>query len=202
MASQPLLPPSLSRFPGVTTPGCIRPNGNPACGLEHCIDRPGVLLDECSAAGKLRQLEQAIHELPLTEGVHDVGIKTAARSLLMAAWEVGSVRWMARHRLRKSGLKDKQGRSREVAGDYVGIVAALTYEELTDTRISRRIVSDAWKGDPPASPNKPYGDWHDFLEKVFSILGINAKADGVNQRLQADLKADLKAMQAKLSKKF
>ena len=192
MASQPLLPPCLSRFPGVTTPGCIRPNGNPACGLEHCIDRPGVLLDECSAAGKLRQLEQAIHELPLTEGVDDVGIKTAARSLLMATWEVGAVRWMARHRLRKSGLKDKQGRSREVAGDYVGIVAALDYEKLTVSRVSRKVVPNDWS-DPPAPHGSPYGEWHDFLKKVFLILGIDSKADGVNQRLQADLKADLKA---------
>ena len=198
MARQSSLPPSLSRLPGAT-PGCIL---RPACGLERCVDRETALLDECSAKGKLRQLEQAIHDLPLKEGVGEVKIKNAARSLLMAAWEVGSVRWMARHRLRKSGLKDKQGRSREVAGDYVGIVAALTYEKLTDTRISRRIVSDDWKGDPPASHGKPYGDWHDFLKKVFSILGIDAKADGVNQRLQVDLKADLKAMQAKLSKKF
>ena len=191
MASQPLLPPSLSRFPSVTTPGCIRPNGNPACGLEHCIDRPGVLLDECSAAGKLRQLEQAIHELPLTEGVDDVGIKTAARSLLMATWEVGAVRWMARHRLR------------EVAGDYVGIVAALDYEKLTVSRVSRKVVPNDWS-DPPAPHGSPYGEWHDFLKKVFLILGIDAKADGVNQRLQADLKADLKAVlkaiQARLSK--
>ena len=50
----------------------------PGLWLEHCIDRPGVLLDECSAAGKLRQLEQAIHELPLTEGVDNVEIKTAS----------------------------------------------------------------------------------------------------------------------------
>lgn len=58
MARQPLLPPSLSGIPGVPTPGCIRPDGRPACGLEHCLDRPGVLREECSAKGKLRQLEQ------------------------------------------------------------------------------------------------------------------------------------------------
>ena len=135
MASQPSLPPSLSRIPGVTTPGCIL---NPACGLEHCIDRPGVLLKECSATGKLRQLEQAIRELPLKEGVGDVEIETAARSLLMAAWEAGAVRGMARRRLRKSGLKSKQGRPREEVGDYVGIIAASDYEELTVSRVLAR----------------------------------------------------------------
>jgi len=108
-----LLPPSLTRIPGVTTPGCIL---SPACGLEHCIDWPGVLLDECPAAGKLRQLEQATRELPLKEGVDDVEIETAARSLLMAAWEVGAARWMARRRLLKSCLKSKQGRQRRRRG--------------------------------------------------------------------------------------
>ena len=160
-----------------------------------------ALLDECSAKGKLRQLEQAIRDLPLKEGVGEVKIKNAARSLLMAAWEVGSVRWMARHRLRKSGLKDKQGRSREVAGDYVGIVAALTYEELTDTRISRRIVSDAGRA-PSCVAQQAIWRLARFSGESFFDFGHHAKADGVNQRLQVDLKADLKAMQAKLSKKF
>jgi hypothetical protein len=150
-----------------------------------------VLLDECSAAGKLRQLEQAIRELRLKEGVDDVKIKTAARSLLMAAWEVGAVRGMTRKRLRKSRLKGKQGRPREEVGDYVGIVAALTYEELTGSDVRRNIVPNDW-GDPPAPHGSPYGDWHDFLKKIFLALGTNAKADGVNQRLQADLKANLK----------
>ena len=188
MARQSSLPPSLSRLPGAT-PGCIL---RPACGLERCVDRETALLDECSAKGKLRQLEQAIRDLPLKEGVGEVKIKNAARSLLMAAWEVGSVRWMARHRLRKSGLKDKRGRSREVVGDYVGIVAALDYEKLTVSRVSRKVVPNDWS-DPPAPHGSPYGEWHDFLKKVFLILGIDPKADGVNQRLQADLKADLKA---------
>ena len=187
MASQPLLPPSLSRFPGVTTPGCIRPNGNPACGLEHCIDRPGVLLDECSAAGKLRQLEQAIHELPLTEGVEDRSTVAAHGDLGGRSGALDGAASPA-----QSGLKDKQGRSREVAGDYVGIVAALDYEKLTVSRVSRKVVPNDWS-DPPAPHGSPYGEWHDFLKKVFLILGIDPKADGVNQRLQADLKADLKA---------
>jgi hypothetical protein len=116
--------PSLTSWHGVTTPGCIL---SPVCGWEHCIDRPGVLLDECSAVGKLCQLEQAIRELPLKEGVGDVEIKTDARSLLMADWEVRAAREMARRRLRKSGLKAKKGRSREEIGDYVGIFAALIY---------------------------------------------------------------------------
>jgi hypothetical protein len=193
VARQPSPPPSLSRIPGATS-GCIL---NPACGLGNCIDRPGVLLDECSARGKLRQLEQQIGELPLKKEVGNVKIKIAARSLLMAAWEVGAVRRMARRRLRKSGLKDKNGRPREEVGDYVGIVAALDYEKLTGSRVSRKIVPNAWKDGPPAPHGSPYGEWHDFLEKVFSVLGIDAKADGVNQRLQADLKANLKAIQAK-----
>ena len=196
MASQPLLPPSLNRLPGVTTPGCIL---NPACGLEHCIDSRGVLLKECSAAGKLRQIEQLIRELPLKEGVGDVEIETAARSLLMAAWEAGGVRRLARIRLRKSGLS-KRGRPREETGDYVSTFAALDYEKLTVSRVSRKIVPNAWDN-PPAPHGSPYGEWHDFLKKVFLILGIDAKADGVNQRLQADLKAVLKAIQARLSKK-
>jgi hypothetical protein len=156
-----------------------------------------VLLDECSAAGKLRQLEQLIRDLPLKKRVGKVKIKNAARSLLMRAWEIGALRGMARRCLRKSGPKGKRGRPREDVGYCVATEAALTYEKLTGTRVSRRIVSDAWNSDPPALPNKPYGDWHDFLEKVFSILGIDARADGVNQRLQADLKA----IQPKLSKK-
>jgi len=74
----------------------------------------------------------------------------------------------------------------------------LDYEKLTASRVSRKIVSDAWKSDPPAPHGRPYGEWHSFLEKVFLILGIDAKADGVNKRLQADLKA----IQAKFSEKF
>jgi hypothetical protein len=198
MASQPLLPPSLNKLPGVTTPGCIRPGGRPDCGLEHCIDRPGVLLKECSAKGKLRQLEQAIRELLLREGAGDVEIENAARSLLMATWEAQSVRGMAQRHLRKSDEKGKWGRPREEVGDYVSTFAALDYEKLTVSRVSRKIVSDAWKSAPPAPHGWPYGEWHNFLKKVFLVLGIDAKADGVNQRLQADLKA----IQAKLSGKF
>ena len=83
----------------------------------NIVDRPGVLLAECSAAGKLRQLEQAIRELPLKKRVGKVKIKTAARSLIMAAWEVGAARWMTRKRPRKSGAKGKKGRPREKIGD-------------------------------------------------------------------------------------
>ena len=190
-------PPSLSRIPGTATPGCIRPNGSPACGLEHCIERPSELLQECSAAGKLRQLDQAIRKLPLKEGV-SIAVQTAAWSLLMAHWEARGARGLGRRRLRKAGLS-KQGRPQEMVGDDVGMVAALIFQELTGSDPRRKIVSDAWKDNPPAPHGKPYGDWHHFLETVFLVFGINAKADGVNQRLQADLKADLKARQAKLS---
>jgi hypothetical protein len=183
VAPRPSIPPGLHKLHSATQ-GCIL---SQACGLGNCLDRPGKLLAECSAAAKLRQLEQAIRDLPL-KNVGEVQINDAARTLLMATWEGVSARSMARRGLHKSGLKGKPGRPREVVGDHVGIKAALIYEELTGTRVSRKIVSDAWNDEPPASPNKPYGDWHHFLEKVFSVLGIDARADGVNQRLQADLK--------------
>ena len=80
----------------------------------------------------------------------DVEIETAALSLLMATWEAVAVRGMVRRHLRKSGLS-KQGRPREEDGDYVSFVAALDYEKLTASRVSRKIVPNAWKRPPCAT---------------------------------------------------
>jgi hypothetical protein len=171
VARQPSPPPSLSRIPGATS-GCIL---NPACGLGNCIDRPGVLLDECSARGKLRQLEQQIGELPLKKEVGNVKIKIAARSLLMAAWEVGAVRRMARRRLRKSGLKDKNGRPREEVGDYVGIVAALDYEKLTGSRVSRKIVQTLGRTTPLRRTARHMESGTTFWRKFFQFWALTRR---------------------------
>jgi hypothetical protein len=71
----------------------------------------------------------------------------------------------------------KGGRPPDTLADLITSIAANIYEQRTGATASR--VIDAL--------NKPCGDFHEFLERVFEALGIESSADASNARLQQRL---------------
>ena len=186
----PDLPPSINKARGATIPGCIL---SPACAPERCLDPgarvPGASGWECSGRKRLHQLQHIIRELPLRKEVGEQKIETAARLLLMNDWGVSGEKGLEKRHRDRFGLKLKRGRQPERGGDDLGATAAMIYQDMTGLLATRANVADAdaWPN-APAPEGKPYGGFHNFLERVFSTLGSKARADGVNRRLQAALK--------------
>ena len=75
--------------------------------------------------------------------------------------------------------RGKRGRPRDQLGDLVTIEAANIYERRTGKSAVRNI--DRVDG-------KPVGDFHNFLTRVFEVLGIKSSPDARNMQMQAGLK--------------
>jgi hypothetical protein len=73
----------------------------------------------------------------------------------------------------------KRGRPMDQLGDLVTIEAANIYERRTGKSAVRNI--DRVSG-------KPFGDFHNFLVRVFEVLEIKSSPDARNMQLQAELR--------------
>jgi hypothetical protein len=76
----------------------------------------------------------------------------------------------------KSG---KRGRPMDQLGDLVTIEAANIYKRRTGKHAVRNIDRDS---------GKPFGDFHNFLVRVFEVLEIKSSPDARNMQLQAELR--------------
>ncbi len=168
-------------------------NGKPPARKTHPMLPPSlnrargsITEEELEERRLLALLEQAIRKLHLKKGVGDEEITTAARWLYSADVEVKYAFEPTRKRALRWGWKRPRGRQVSKRADYVTTIAAHIYQELTDAPATRKIDWDSLK---------PYGELHDFLMRVFHILGIKSSSDTANRRLQEILKE----IQAKLS---
>ena len=75
--------------------------------------------------------------------------------------------------------RGKRGRPMDQLGDLVTIEAANIYERRTGKSAVRNI--DRVSG-------KPFGDFHNFLVRVFEVLEIKSSPDARNMQLQATLR--------------
>jgi hypothetical protein len=75
--------------------------------------------------------------------------------------------------------RGKRGRPMDQLGDLVTIEAANIYEHRTGKSAGRNI--DRVSG-------KPFGDFHNFLVRVFEVLEIKSSPDACNARLQTTLR--------------
>jgi hypothetical protein len=75
--------------------------------------------------------------------------------------------------------RGKRGRPKDQLGDLVTMEAAKIYERRTGKSAVRNIDRGS---------RKPFGDFHNFLVKVFEVLEIKSSPDACNMRLQAELR--------------
>jgi hypothetical protein len=75
--------------------------------------------------------------------------------------------------------RGKRGRPMDQLGDLVTIEAANIYAHRTGKSAARNI---------DRASGKPLGDFHNFLVRVFEVLGIKSSPDACNARLQARLR--------------
>jgi hypothetical protein len=75
--------------------------------------------------------------------------------------------------------RDKRGRPMDHLGDLLTIEAANIYKRRTGKSVVRNIDRDS---------GRPFGDFHNFLVRVFEVLEIKSSPDACNMRLQAELR--------------
>jgi hypothetical protein len=75
--------------------------------------------------------------------------------------------------------RGKRGRPMDQVGDLVTIEAANIYERRTGKTAVRNI---------DRASGKPFGDFHNFLVRVFDVLEVKSSPDARNMQLQATLR--------------
>jgi hypothetical protein len=83
--------------------------------------------------------------------------------------------------------RSKRGRPMDQLGDLATIEAANIYDRRTGKSAVRNI---------DRASGKPFGDFHNFLARLFEVLEIKSSPDGCNMRLQAELR-DMKKNRGK-----
>ena len=79
----------------------------------------------------------------------------------------------------RASMPETRGRPAEIVASAVAAEAAVVYERLTGRQAVRSVNRDT---------GGPEGFFHDFLESVFKIFGIDSSPDYANAKLQADLR--------------